>query len=85
MQETKKQILESLSEVVKELRGEKSQFKFCAENNISISIISTIERGIKDPQLTTIFKIAEAFNIPPEELISLISKKLPKNFSIIDK
>ena len=85
MQETKKQILESLSKVVQELRGEKSQFKFCAENNISISIISTIERGIKDPQLTTIFKIAEAFNIAPEELISLISKKLPKNFSIIDK
>lgn len=78
-------ILNALALTLKELRHGKSQFLFSSENDISISIISMIERGLKDPQLTTIFKLAEACNISPSVFISKISEKLPADFSLIEK
>ncbi len=81
----KQQILNSLAKTMKELRGEKSQFIFSSENDIPIAIISMGERALKDPQLTTIFKLAEAYNISPAEFMSKISKNLPTDFSMIDK
>ena len=83
--EKKKLIMKILGENVIRLRGEKSQFILASENDISSSIISTIERGLKDPQLTTFFKIAEALNVKPFELLQEIEQKLPKDFSLIDK
>lgn len=83
--EKKKLIMRILGESVIRLRGEKSQFILASENDISSSIISTIERGLKDPQLTTFFKIAEALNIKPSELLLEIENQLPKDFSLIDK
>ena len=89
MQQVKKNnkqlILKALAETMKELRGAQSQFMFCSENDISLSIVSTAERAIKDPQLTTIFKLAEAYNISPVELISKIWSKLPEKFSLIER
>ena len=83
--EKKKLIMRILGESVIRLRGEKSQFILASENDISSSIISTIERGLKDPQLTTFFKIAEALNLKPSELLLEIENQLPKDFSLIDK
>ena len=78
-------IMKTLGKNVKKLRGEKSQFLMASENDISISIISTVERRIKDPQLTTLFKIAEALNIKTSDLIKLVEEQLPKGFSLIEK
>lgn len=83
--ENKQKILEALAVITKELRRDKSQFLLSCENAISVSILSTIERGLKDPQLTTIFKLAEALEIKPHEFIKLIEEKLPSDFSMIDK
>ena len=85
LDKNKKQILKLLGKHAGELRGERSQFILASENDISVSIISTIERAMKDPQLTTVFKLAEALNIKPSEFIKLIENDLPKNFSMIDK
>lgn len=81
----KKIILTALAKTIKELRGKQSQFKFCSENDIPIDIISKSERGMKDPQLTTIFKMAEAFSLSPEEFVAKISSKLPENFYLIER
>ena len=78
-------IKQALAELVKELRGNKSQFLFASENDISTSIISNIERGLKDPQLTTLFKIAEAFDLPCDEFIKLLINKLTNDFYLIEK
>lgn len=78
-------IMKTLGKNIKKLRGEKSQFLLASENDISISIISTVERGIKDPQFTTLYKIAEALNIKTWELVKLVEEQLPKGFSLIDK
>lgn len=81
----KQQILNSLAKNVKKLRGDKSQFIFCSENEISCSIISMLERGLKDPQITTVFKLAEAFNMKASELIKLVEDDLPEDFHMIDR
>ena len=65
----KQKILNSLAVNIQKLRGRKSQFLVASENDISISIISTIERGLKDPQLTTFFKLAQALNVKPHKLM----------------
>ena len=49
--ENKQKILNALANVTKQLRGDKSQFLLSGENDISVSILSTIERGMKDPKL----------------------------------
>lgn len=85
IEENKKLILQALAKITKELRGDKSQFMFCSENDISTSIISTIERVMKDPQLTTVFRIAEALNLKTSDFIKLIENELPENFSLIEK
>ena len=82
----KKQIiLNALAQTLKELRGQKSQFLFSSENDISISIINTIEHGKKDPQLTTLFKIAEACDLKLDKFIAKLLTKLPNDFYLIDK
>lgn len=83
--ENKKIILKTLAQCARDLRGRKSQFIHASESDISTSIISTIERGMKDPQLTTIFKLAESYNIKASELIKMIEEKLPANFHMIEK
>lgn len=60
IEKRKKLIMKILGENIQRLRGDKSQFILSSENDISCSIISTVERGLKDPQFTTLFKIAEA-------------------------
>lgn len=83
--EKKKIILKALAQQIKKLRGKKSQFIHASENDISTSILSTIERAMKDPQLTTVFKLSESFNIRASELIRLVEDHLPNNFHLIEK
>jgi transcriptional regulator with XRE-family HTH domain len=85
MQEEKKQIiLSALAKASKRLRGDKSQYMLGAEYDIPSSVISDIERGVKDPQLTTIFKLAFGYNMSLSEFVKELEKELPENFSITD-
>ena len=85
LEANKKLLLNALAKTVTELRGAKSQFILCSENDISTSILSLIERGEKDPQLTTVFRIAEAFDLSVLEFLQKLCDKLPDNFEMIDK
>ena len=85
MQEIKKKIImQSIASTVKRLRGNKSQFMLGAEYDIPSSIISDIERAVKDPQLTTLFKLSNAFGISISKFMKELEKDLPKNFSVGD-
>ena len=46
---------------------------FGSENDISLSIISSVERGIKDPQFSTLYRLSEACNISFVEFITKIT------------
>ena len=83
---SKKEIIcKTLGNVARRLRGVQSQFMFSSENDISVSIVNTIERGIKDTQITTVFKLAEAFNMKPSDFIKLVENELPEGFNLIDR
>ena len=75
IEKRKKLIMKILGENIQRLRGDKSQFILSSENDISCSIISTVERGLKDPQFTTLFKFAEALNIKTSELVKLVENE----------
>ncbi len=86
MQQDKKELIkEALSKAMKQSRGEQSLFKFCSENDISLSVVSEAERALKDPQLTTVFKLAEAYGLTPAEFVDKISSYLPDGFYMIEK
>lgn len=85
MQEGKKKLIcNALAKTVKCLRGKKSQFILGAEYDIPSSVISDIERSVKDPQLTTLFKLANAFGLSISQFLKELEKELPENFSVSD-
>ena len=85
MQEIKKKIvMQAIAKTVKRLRGTKSQFMLGAEYDIPSSVISDIERAVKDPQLTTLFKLSNAFGMSISNFMKELEKDLPKKFSVGD-
>lgn len=82
--ENKKIITWAAGKVLKELKGSKSNYLLGAEYDISTSLLSHIERGIKDPQLTTVFKLAEVLGVRPWEFVKKIEDNLPEGFSLIE-
>lgn len=76
----------ALAEIINAHRKKqnKSISKISAEIMMTKSLWLDLEKGIKDPQLSTLWRIAEALDIPLETLITEIKNKLGKNFSLID-
>lgn len=85
LNDKKKVILMALAKTLKQLRGEQSQFMFSSENSIPIDVINKVERGIKDPQFTTVYRIAEACGLSLDEFCKVFQNYLPNDFSIIEK
>lgn len=58
------------------LRTEKalSQEALAAECELDRNYISLLERGLRQPTLTTIFKIAKALNMSPSSIITEVEK-----------
>ena len=83
--EKKKLILTSLAKITRKLRGNKSIFMFSSENDLCKSTISLIERVKKDPQLTTLYKLAEACELRVWQFLKLIDEDLPQDFFMIEK
>ena len=84
MSDKKELLLETLASAIKEKRGNISINRLSLESDVSKSILSMIEKAKRDPQLSTIFKIAEALYMKPSELLCLVEQKLGEDFSLID-
>lgn len=65
------------SEVLRELRLAKglSQQSLANECEMERTHISAIERALRTPSLSTIFKLADALDIKPSELVKLIEER----------
>ena len=48
------------------------------------SIWADLENGIKDPQLSTVWRIAEGLDMKPHELIKKIEDELGEDFSFLE-
>lgn len=83
MQVLKKEFQKAIANVVKNLR-KKSITKSADEIGMGKSLWADLENGIKDPQLSTLWRIAEGLDIKPHILIELIEKELGENFSFLE-
>lgn len=79
-------LLKATAEIVKELRTKtgKSISLISNELNISKSIWSDIELAKTDIQMSTFWRIAEALEIQPDELIRKIKNNLSKSLTFIE-
>lgn len=84
MQEKFLKLQEAMSIAVKKHRGGQSISRLSNEIDLSKSIWSEMEKGRKDIQLSTFFRISEALAIKPSELLSEIEDILGKDFSFIE-
>ncbi len=88
MQERLIKLTHVLGEIIKEHRVAtgKSMYKISAESSILKSTWRRIENGTyKDVNLSSVWKIAEGLEIPPEELIKELREKLGDDFSLIEE
>ena len=68
---------QSFAEVLKDLRVKSglSQESLAYESDLDRSFISMLERGLKQPTLTTLFTLCKALNVKPSEVIKSIEEK----------
>ncbi len=71
MQELKKELQKAIANVVKNQR-KKSITKSADEIGMGKSLWADLENGIKDPQFSTLWRIAEGLEIKPHVLVELI-------------
>ena len=83
MQAKKQKLQNAIAKVVKEHRT-KSITRSADEIGMGKSMWADLENGIKDPQLSTVWRIAEGLDIKPHVLIKLIENQLGEDFSFIE-
>ena len=79
----KKELQNAIAKVVKKQR-KKSITKSADEIGMGKSLWADLENGIKDPQFSTLWRIAEGLDIKPHELIELVENELGDNFSFLE-
>jgi transcriptional regulator with XRE-family HTH domain len=69
------QELDAFARTVRRLRRERdlSQRALAAVAGLAEKHVSEIERGNREPKLTTIFKLARGLGVPPETLIGEVA------------
>ena len=83
MQELKKELQIAIAKVIKKNR-KKSITKSADEIGMGKSLWADLERGIKDPQISTLWRIAEGLEIKPHKLIDMIEEELRTDFSFLE-
>ena len=82
-----KQILQTkLAKIIKECRLAKNKSISLISNEIGMtkSMWADMEKGIKDPQFSTLIRMCEALDISAIDLIEKLINNLPENFSLIE-
>lgn len=71
-------VIEVFGKVLRELRVEKniSQEKLAEYCELDRTYISLLERGQRQPTITTIFKLAKALNLSPSALIEKVENQV---------
>ena len=82
----KKLLLKAVGKIVnikrKELNVGINKFSFAYD--IGNGLLTRLERGDTDTQVTTLWKLANAFNLKFSELALLIESELPDDFNFYD-
>lgn len=72
----KMDLKEAFGQVIRELRDQRglSQQELADYSEVDRTFISGLERGINNPTLNTIYKLAEVLKVKPGELIQKVDK-----------
>jgi transcriptional regulator with XRE-family HTH domain len=64
--------------ILREKRKERgfSQEALALEAGIDRNFVSLLERGLNQPSLSTIFKLADALNLKPSDLVNDLEKRM---------
>lgn len=73
-------IIEAFKEILRELRvnNNLSQEKLAELCDLDRTYISLLERGMRQPTITTIFQLSKGLNISPSDFINMIEMKMKK-------
>ena len=82
----KKILLTTIGRIIhqKIIKVSKGINKFSFEYDIGNGLLSRLEKGNTDTQITTLWKLANAFNIKFSDLAIEIEKELPDNFNFYE-
>lgn len=71
-------VVEAFGKVLRELREayQLSQEKLAEYCDLDRTYISMLERGLRQPTITTIFKLAKALNVLPSQLIEKVENQV---------
>ena len=71
---------EAFGKVLRALRAERglSQEALALEAGVQRNYVSLIERGVNQPTITTIFKLATALEMKPSQVVELVEKECLK-------
>lgn len=84
---SKKELLLSvIGSLIREKRTEQNKgiLLFSYEYDISNSSIAMLEKGKRDVQITTLWKLANALGMSFSEFAMELERRLPPNFKLID-
>jgi transcriptional regulator with XRE-family HTH domain len=76
-----KKIGKLFGELLKELRNSKNLTRdiLSEKSQMHVNSIYLLEKGINEPKLSTIIYLAEALEVPVQEIMETIHKKLKDN------
>ena len=83
MQELKNKLQKAIAKVVRKHRT-KSITKSADEIAMGKSMWADLENGIKDPQFSTLWRIAEGLDIKPHILVKMIEDEVGEDFSFLE-
>lgn len=71
-------VVKQFAKVLQELRHERglSQEELAEKCDLHDRYISFLERGLRQPTITTIFKLSQALNIAPSDLILKVEHRI---------
>ena len=82
----KQLLLKTIGEIVKQKRAiiNKGILLLSYEYDIPSSSLAKLEKGQRDVQITTLWKLAEALGMTFGEFVSELEKRLPQNFKLTE-
>ncbi|CCX80898.1 transcriptional regulator [Clostridium sp. CAG:715] len=85
-EQSKKILKNKLGTLIKKhrLEQDKSISLISAEIGMTKSMWADLEKGIKDPQMSTFLRICEALNLKPQIVLNELIELLGNNFSMIE-
>ncbi len=85
-EKAKQKLKSALAEIVQLHRKSKNKSisRISAEIMMTKSMWTDLEKGIKDPQLSTLWRVAEALDMNLDDLIKEIREKLGDDFTLVD-